>query len=1483
MRKRQFTKIRKSAIAALCAVAVTCTGLAAACAQEPAEKEEETPKREDTQLLKNGDFEFFDIPDDAVYLIRNVNSWSRSGDSSGTMSGIINTSVKAWDAMTDAGLKDKLDANNDLKPGDSNYKDEYVDYNGMDSDDIPYIDPYVAALSESNIGDDEDGYAKDGLILKGKVSDRSYKDFLGIEGDADSGFTFRGKTVYFDSDSGDYYFDAGFTQSVRYATINNPGTHLGAYNETTGKLGDTTVYLDDDGNYYLDEDKTQPTGNVLMIHNYPTNTRYNGLEQHYSSQTISLEANTAAEISLWVKTSDLKYDKGYLQINDQNRGAYIEVTQTVASTAIDSFKIKAINTEKIIGDNASLDSSVCSNGWLKYTIYVNACDFADSTISINLGLGDSDTNEKVTGYAFFDDVQIKKFIDLNGKDADGNNVSSYPENKEKLGLDSDNPAYCSLVSEAEDKIKYADATLDYSDGTKKILDKRFSTSFYYLVDLASENYTLESTQKQPVAFNDASTVTVSAALTTGEQNGKIYASALSNEAKLTGVTGTDGTANYVLPDSMKYEGGRPTFNDVIGVYGANKTFSAADFNGNDSEGHKFVDLSPMLNEVLSGEYGLDALKDFSLDEAHANMLLILSRYGAAYTAKLESKNAFTIEPDSYKIISFWVKTSDMEGSTAATVKITDTSDEDNSSTLTLDTTSVKTEIGGDDDIYNGWVQCFFFVENSLDEQKSFEISFGFGNTDIVSIAATSCKDGWAAIANMQSLDVDEDVYKLVSEGTYAKKLTFEKEGEKSYTPFDDATRMSNVKKGIGTPANYYGVNGGSSYVAYKAFGDDFDKQNNNGFAGLINRDGLADYDQSLRNKILHSFIDGARDWNEVFGDECYQPLIIVNSLRTYYDKATESDDYIKEHLSEFLIKDGDSYVSAEGTEWSEDETYYSKAKLAKNYGFIGNSESVSSGSYKTISIRVMVSEGAKAYIYLVDTESNETMKFDVPGYSFYYDDDGNVLSEKFNEDWTDTEHRNAIVYSLRDDGLYDGDDGIYANIWNLTPRFKYPKFEKNTFYNADGELVNYDKLQDGVIYYSDAAHTKIADHYLCVDTTRVYEYDSSTGAYYYLVNGVRGAQVKGFDKSYARYTAPETKPEYSMEIGPTLDSNGKPCWVTVNFVIHTGEEEKNYRLELWSGKRDETGAEGLNEGDAVTGAVAFDYSSYSITDSNYSSVLSEYETAIKDTFIELIANKDASKLGEVDKLNINSLKALAEELGITEADITAAFETAGIDADYAAQYYTFSWYDSAQFVPFNAEIAETGQTGYDYTASANTETLVYFKTYNADEQSYNMFFDYSAIDQTESIDTSSDNTTDSDNDTTTNNGQSAWLLITSIILVVVLLFAMIAILVRQLWKKYGKKRESKNLQKNNYKKRERYMRKLKLVKTAPVEEEEPVTPAEETPAEATEPVEEPTETPAEEPAEKPAEAPAEVPAEETTETPEETPAETPADDDKKDE
>ena len=146
------SKTRKAAIAALCAVAVTCTSLAAACQpNNEGNTDDDKTNVTDSSLLTNGSFEYFSVPDDAVYLIKNVQDWSRSGDSSGTMSGILDTSKKNWEELSKSDLAETLDKNNDLSSSD----DDYIDYNGMRSGDILYKDTYAAKLDANAVKDDK--------------------------------------------------------------------------------------------------------------------------------------------------------------------------------------------------------------------------------------------------------------------------------------------------------------------------------------------------------------------------------------------------------------------------------------------------------------------------------------------------------------------------------------------------------------------------------------------------------------------------------------------------------------------------------------------------------------------------------------------------------------------------------------------------------------------------------------------------------------------------------------------------------------------------------------------------------------------------------------------------------------------------------------------------------------------------------------------------------------------------------------------------------------------------------------------------------------------------------------------------------------------------------------------------------------------------------------------------------------------------------
>lgn len=1421
---------RKALIAMLCALSVTCTGLAAACA--PTDKEDEPSTaitaKEDNQVLKNGNFEHYDVPDKAIHLIKNVNNWTLGGDTS-VKSGIINV-ADGWDKLTDEGLKETLDYNNDL----SSDNEDYVNYNSMRSRDIPYKDVYSAMLDDDKVGDS--------WINK---HDGGYEGYFGIQGNETDGYTWNGKEA--SKIDGEFYIkdgDGNFTKLIRKELTANPQTHWGEFeanDDGTYSFGGKAAYKDGDGRYYFNEDlETDPVGNVLMLHNAGTDTLNNGLHQYYTSSTVTLEAHTAAEISLWVKTSELRFNKGYQATADEeDKGAYIEVIQSVAGNSIDSFSIKAINTENIIA-SANGKETTAQNGWVQYTVYINACDFANTTVQLRLGLGGAENNEKVTGYAFFDDVQVKKYRELEGTDTE----CTYKDHKAEITT---NGTSCTLTSEEDDRIFYTDVT---TKGNKDL----HTHDFRYLIDLASDkgignNYS-------PVVFGISN---VEVGLTVEEDSkGVKYAAA--EDFSVNGV-GKKTQSGLKLPKDLK-DKPRPTSDDVITVFDKNHTFNG-----------KYAKL---LNN-LTGENGAP--------DGNGNTFVTFSAWGAPYTATI-SDTAFTVPKASadgkngYLLVSFWVKTSDMDGGTAATVKIYEYEDaakktvnEDSVQTLTIDTTDKTTDFEKDKDIYNGWVQCFAFVKNDVKDDtntdRTFYIDFSFGTTEITT--ATSFESGYAAIANLQTLVINEDIYNLASAGDDTAVFSFAKDAAKDEgSKFDEATGTDDINNGIALPNNYKGTNGAN------VLGSATDKTVN---AGLINKDVFGDsssaMSQTEKERILSSFTDGTLNWENAFGENCYQPLIIINSLRQYAAKANANKDTFNNGKYYTKKADGTFEQVKENATFDENETYYTLTDVA-NYGFIGSDKTVSSNGREVISVRVKVTGDAEAFIYLVDSDDTENvLSFTTPAYTFRYDEEGNVLDCELDEDWTAAEHRGHIVYTLREDGLYEDKDGkLYANLYNLVKSYKDSKYEHNEFYTRHEnngvvtfEQISYDDLKDGETYYSKDKNNSNqyinADHYLCTtDGTHVYEFID--GKYYYVEITTEGdkttevtdkeREINNFDPALVRYpVADRVDEELCVKVTKAdCDRLGDNGWVTVNFVVKTGSEDKHYRLELWSGDRNETGVDSSNY---KNGAVAFDLFQGTVSETRLAAYEAEIVNAYNRAIIEV---NDEINAGKPDGEKVDLFKDLA-----SEKENIRAYENliAGLDEEYRnkiadkmtgygygegtykASYYTYTLYDSSSYVPFNATTAGDGETGYNYDPSSFSEQLAYFEFEDTSSNAKNVFVDYSAVDQSIAKNTVDDDDDKGDEEETT-NATELGLYISSIVLVVVLLITLVSILVTQHIKNKRKASGAKNSNKNVYRKRDRYVKKLHLVKDELIEPESDG--AATSPAEDVTPTDETTDAPAEE-------------------------------------
>lgn len=1284
MKKKKSYALKTAAMGFAAIATSLMIGMSAGCAQtdKPTDDEDDkTTTKLDSQVIKNGNFEFYS-DNKGLYPISNPENWSggTNGSSSASMSGVIDTSKKRWDYLTDTTLPQTLKDNNDLKSDDKNKKD----YNGALADDMPYKNPHKA--TESSASDEDKEY------------------------------------------------------------IRNPYTHKYSY-DGEGKVIDSadgsavTTYEDEDGKLYLDEKLETPLEtSVLMIHNYRS-SYYTGTEGYFSSSTTTtLEAGTAAEISLWVKTSDLYFDGSKAERTEvqSERGAYIKVNTQVGGNSLDSFIIKNIDTEKLNTDGAN-------NGWVQYTVYVEASNFADTAVSLTLGLGQDDIYT-VEGYAFFDDVTLTKYL----------NRAEMEEKCAAFGEKIDiaagtNVSYPLAPDDAKTEFRVDKVTYNTNGSDGGYIEKTDENNFadrHFFIDLAS------STAEDALEISASG---ITAGLTVEETSTGKYVSA--NNA--------DG--NQYKSDFNALDNGAPDafIPNKLGKKGLNvKDDLLTHTTITDAEDWKIDagDYTDLLTDALKTAVKLPGVENNS-----TSALVILSARGAAYEAQITNDQKFKLAKDEYALISFWVKTSDMNGASAARFTVVDVDDKTNKSEFGVDsTTESLVNIGDNENVYNGWVKCFIRVSNTSDTDKTFKIIVNFGNTTIKGTTTSSYTAGWMAMTNLSFTPLDKDVYGYSSGASRAATLTFSDTTPNTTHNFDTELGDKNeIKDNLAIPSAYTGVYGNSLNIAPNgnaADKDDYDKTNSNSYAGILNKENFTNgnYTGDWYNKLTNITVDSGEDdlWNKYFDKYSVQPLLIVNTANNF---------------------------------GRENKIY--------NYGYIGNPATVSANGYVAVSVRVKASAGAIANVYLVENgvAGNKVLNYALPKYNFWYDDNGNILKGEPDENASSAKKKENIAYTLRADGLYENGDGkLYANFYNLSKYYDI-RFEHETFFNENGEQVNFENLVQGETYYANAQKTAYAPHHLVAGgngNNKVYEYnggvDGETTYCYLEKNKVnKNKVVYGVDTSVAKLRYDNSFAEnipYRFTIDTTTEAGAKYAdkWVTVTFYIHGGSEAKSYKLELWSGKRDEQSS--YKDG-AADSYVVFDYSNISLDQASYNELVGAYTNDILADYREKIEGELADGDGTIADL---------EKLATDKSTLY----------NYIATYYTFSLYDSEAFIPFNAETAEKNQTGYSYSYSDNKESLAVLKVEDGDNLTMSAFIDYSVIDKDIEIigvPTVPDNNTNDDtnkNDTPVN----VWLLAASIALVAAIFVAIAAIFIRDFVKKH---RHKKTAGKNsyNFNKNKRYVKK----------------------------------------------------------------------------
>ena len=652
--------------------------------------------------------------------------------------------------------------------------------------------------------------------------------------------------------------------------------------------------------------------------------------------------------------------------------------------------------------------------------------------------------------------------------------------------------------------------------------------------------------------------------------------------------------------------------------------------------------------------------------ASNDILMLLSTNGTAYTA--ENAMSFTLPADqNYMAISFFVKTSNLNGGTGAGITLVNGLNK--TAFSAIDTSALAED---EDNTTDGWQQVFFFVERDEDASSKaipFTLNFNYGPTDITSAATkASFAQGFAAFAKFTAYsDMTDLEYEAAATGTYAKKVVLkETEEDKAAgnSGFDTAVGVPSnaLEKGLANPQNYKGVYSDNYRVKLPETADDLKNadekrayNNYAGQAGLLNREYFAKYT--------------TENWETHFGDAT-QPLVIVNDTNA-----------------------------------------------TKPYGFISTAKSTSD-EYTAISLRVKTVD-AVASIYLVDMddETRQSMLSVSRGLTYWYDDEGNICTGDPSKNST------TIAFKLQKNGLYKASQNWDGNLGEWKDEY----FANLSAYTE----------RDGILY----ANENSASHdYYDYTWNREMFYKHTDGYYYTEANGagVKVIDLKDITKDVtgakksvltARYL-PEAKQELKIE---EIETNGE--WAYVTFYIHKGASAKNYRLEVWSGKRD-----GTIVNKTAGGYVAFDTNNPGTAADNFA-LAEEYK----------------------DHEEVNSFDGV------------------------------FSYFDTDKHVRYNAELDEKkigNLYAESYVPSSFSESLAYLAYLNYDNDNiYNVFADYSVSDQTVAAqEQTDDDTTDSSSDEEESESElNVWLLASSIAVAGVLVLAVASIIVRKILVKYKKK------------------------------------------------------------------------------------------------
>ena len=556
------------------------------------------------------------------------------------------------------------------------------------------------------------------------------------------------------------------------------------------------------------------------------------------------------------------------------------------------------------------------------------------------------------------------------------------------------------------------------------------------------------------------------------------------------------------------------------------------------------EIAASSNRYLQNVYKNDIDDKFPFDE-NGEILMLLSANGAAYTAKTGD---ITVAAGERMLVSFFVKTSDIaSGLTGANAILVD--GENRTSLTAFDSNDVATVDIDDDttDIYNGWVQCFFFLSNDTDEDKTCHIEFTYGPTSIVSTGRYDYADGYAAFANFETKSLTRTEYSYASTGDRAVRVSLTGKAENT-SAFDEvsATARKDIESRPALPASFQGTLGGSLPVDPEGGSNVKPEQV---YAGLVDAEYAENYyasSEAWRSILDTPAANGDEWWTGLFGN-ANRPLVIAN-----------------------------------GEEAS--------------YGFISEDISLSASSAQRVSMRIRLSADAKAYVYLTDTtdskSAGKTMTVNAPLVTYWYDDNGNICRIDPSSDEYD--RHSDILFTLQDNGLYTrtGDTSAmyYANLYN------YDQDDEGNLVTRDGTVAFYENEGRYYAYYdleTDSYSTEVSCLPTEVGGETITRYDFRNETLPTAVIEVDGAKAKGEWVTVSFYlNAGSEAKTYRLEVwsGSRDGSEPNPAGSYVIFDNYTNASTSDFATLRDEALQEVKEANGVAEDDNITDpAIALYY------------------------------------------------------------------------------------------------------------------------------------------------------------------------------------------------------------------------------------------------------------------------------------------------------